>query len=142
MSPLTRYALTLISAFALCAVAADTTGCAAAASNTACSATPFIIPTSVALDHSDTGTANWQTFCTGYRYSSGCAIPAIAIKYTWSVSDTIDATVSSDGVVSCVNATAAPITVFRSIMSYSGTGNTLVAQNTPTNLPTANLTWK
>jgi hypothetical protein len=141
MSSFARHAL-FLTVPGLCALAANTTGCASSGSSGGCSTTPFISPTNVTLDHTLTGTGNSQAFSTGTRYSGNCTVPAVVIAYNWNVSDPVDATVSSNGTVSCVNASAAPITVYSSVTTFTGSGNTLVAQNAPTSLPTATLTCK
>lgn len=101
--------------------------------------TPFISPTSVTLDHT-AGAANVQHFSTGDRYSgSHCVVPALVIDYHWAVSDPVTATVASDGGVSCVAASLAPITVSSQIATIDSTGKAVYVA---TNLPTATLTCK
>jgi hypothetical protein len=139
MSFLGRFMSCLIPVLAVGSVAADTTGCASPAASLAnCTPTPIISPTSASLDHRVSGRGNLQYFSTGELYPSGCAVPTVIVNYTWNVSDTVDATVANDGGISCVNATAAPITVYSSVVTFNV--NTGLSQNVPTNLPTATLT--
>jgi hypothetical protein len=109
-----------------------------APSGSGCTETPFIQPTSVTLDHTVAG--NSQQFKTGINYAGGCAIPALLVAYTWNVSDTMDASISSDGVASCNNAALNPITVYTTVAGYSGTPPTL--SYAPSGLPSATLVCK
>jgi hypothetical protein len=121
-----------------CALSLGCAGCAMAPSGNGCTETPFIQPTTVTLDHTVAG--NSQQFKTGINYAGGCAIPALLIAYTWNVSNTTDASITSGGVASCNNAALNPITVYTTIAGYSGTPPTL--SYAPSGLPSATLVCK
>jgi hypothetical protein len=112
-----------------------------AGTSTPCTETPFISPTTATLDHTVTG--NSQTFTTGIKYTGSCAIPLVIPGYSWTVSDTADATatgIGTSGSVSCQNASLTPITVYTTLQTISG--NPPITAYVPTNLPTAILTCK
>jgi hypothetical protein len=139
MKTAVRYALAFTFTLGLCTFVAGNTSCGVSTSSTtACVATPFISPTSVTLDH--TTSSSEQQFNTGTKYSGSCAIPAIAIAYTWNVSDTSNASITSDGIASCKNASMTPITVYTTVATISGTPP--VTTYISSGLPSATLTCK
>ena len=125
---------------AVCLGGSQLLGCAMASSGGNCTATPFISPTSVTLDHTVKG--NSQQFTTGIHYSgTDCVISNVVVQYQWGVSDTIDAAITTPGgVASCTNATPNPITVSSYLQAYGGTPPAFYLA--PTNLPSATLTCK
>jgi hypothetical protein len=89
------------------------TGCAVvnainAAKNTpVCTTTPYILPTTISLDHSDPN--NSQQFTSGVSVPAGC----MAVFYpalNWTVSNTVAAKITSTGLASC-QATSSGIVV-------------------------------
>jgi hypothetical protein len=141
--------MTLVSKFVLAlalttTIALGTEGCAVPGTVTsACVQTPFISPTAITLDH--TVANNSQQFTTGINYSSSCAIPAVIPQYTWTLSDTVDASLlpsgnlaaANSGLVTCNSAALNPITVGTTIASSSNPPT-----YNPSGLPSATLTCK
>jgi hypothetical protein len=122
-------------------------GCAAPSSAGSCTLTPFISPTSITLDHTVAG--NSQVISGGYGppvigSASACPGAIPAGQYQWSVSDNVDATITSaigpQATVSCVNAAMNPIIISTSVASYAPGSTT--PTYVPSGLPTATLTCK
>jgi hypothetical protein len=90
------------------------TGCAAVLAlaivtkPTVCTATPFISPTAVTLDHNSISN-NSQQFTSGFNVPAGCD-PITYQAINWTVSNTVAATITSTGLASC-KATATGIVV-------------------------------
>ena len=112
-------------------------GCGSAP-GASCTVTPFIEPATATLDHSAQGSSNSVQFATGYKYTgTSCVHPAIAVQYSWSVSDTASASITSPGgVATCLAAAASPITVASLNKTVDSTGAIVYI---PTGLPNATL---
>lgn len=104
-----------------------------------CTVTPFINPVTATLDHTAQGSANAVQFTTGLKYSGArCVQPAIAILYSWSVSDPSSASITSPGgLATCLAASSAPITVMSVNKTVNSSGAIVYI---PTGLPSATLT--
>jgi hypothetical protein len=86
-------------------------GCAPVASpgSTSCETTFTVTPATATLDHSVAD--NSQTYSLGISIPKGCPLPPFAAP-RWTVSDTIDASITAPaGVASCKNAAMNPIVV-------------------------------
>jgi hypothetical protein len=121
-------------------------GCAAPSTAGSCTLTPFISPTSITLDHTVAG--NSQVISGGYHppviSASACTLAVPVGEYKWSLSDNVDATITStigpQATVSCVSAALNPIIISTSVASYAPGSTT--PTYVPSGLPTATLTCK
>jgi hypothetical protein len=111
------------------------TGCSAPGTGDGgCTVTPFVAPSTVTLDHSAPAAQNTVQFTAGETYAgTHCAIPAVLVNYQWTLSDTIDASitsgpgVSNPGTATCLQAALNPITVTPS-PSVGGLTATLICK--------------
>jgi len=106
-------------------------GCGTGTVNTNCSATGITVsPATGTADHAASAPANSFQFAANNVLPSGCAQAAVIVPggnagATWTVSDTVHATISNakdstNGTATCIAADSVPITVTATATSSAG----------------------
>jgi len=92
-------------------------GCGGSANANCNVSTLTISPQSAVISHTATSPGNQQQFMAGFTLPSGCTPPPIPFNFvTWSVSDTVNVSISNTndqtyGTATCIGATAGPVNV-------------------------------
>ena len=88
-------------------------GCAAGgAANQNCIELPLMQPLTATADHLAAPPGNSVTFDVGFTSSQpGCAVPEVVYLPTMTTSDTVNVTLPSPGVATCIGTTTVPATL-------------------------------